>query len=195
MKLKKIKKVVRAIARNPRVFFSELFPMIIRGVGIRIRFWANPRVRLGPDLLVQGEFHIFGPGRVTFKRGVQCLTNSFSGVKIVTQTSSAHVLVGEEAMLGGVTIVCTERVEIGRGAILANSYLTDKDFPLDEAEKPVPVKIGEDCWISGGCGVLKGTDLGNGSVLGVGAVCRQGRYPAGFVLLGNPARPIMKIGE
>ena len=54
------------------------------------------------------------------------------------------------------------------------------------------IRIGRNCFIGCNSIILKGTILGDGCVVGAGAVV-TGRYEAGSVIAGNPARLIKRL--
>ncbi|PKE33120.1 maltose O-acetyltransferase [Rahnella sp. AA] len=56
-----------------------------------------------------------------------------------------------------------------------------------------PVHIGNDVWIGGGCVVLPGVNIGDGSTIGAGSVVTRS-VPAGVIAAGNPCRVIKNIG-
>nr|WP_269449802.1 hypothetical protein [Auraticoccus cholistanensis] len=56
------------------------------------------------------------------------------------------------------------------------------------------VRIGPDCWLGTGVTVVRGTDVGAGSVLAAHTVAR-GRYPAGSVVAGVPGRVVADRAE
>lgn len=59
--------------------------------------------------------------------------------------------------------------------------LTDKQYPGfgEETEKPItsPVKIGDDCWIGKGSSLLKGTFIGDKSIVGYGTLLSGKKIP------------------
>ncbi|MBT8275091.1 MAG: acetyltransferase, partial [Bacteroidia bacterium] len=55
-----------------------------------------------------------------------------------------------------------------------------------------PVTIGNDVWISGGAIICPGVSIGNGSVIGAGAVVTRD-IPDNVFAGGNPAKVIKKI--
>lgn len=55
-----------------------------------------------------------------------------------------------------------------------------------------PIKIGKNCFIGCNALILKGTELGDGCVVGAGAVV-SGKFEAGSVIAGNPAKVIRKL--
>lgn len=90
---------------------------------------------------------------------------------------SGPVHIGEGSMLGpGVHIYCADHhpdaVKRGQGI-----------------ERALPVTIGCDVWIGGAAVLLPGVTVGDGAIVGAGAVVR-GHVPAGMRVAGVPAREI-----
>ena len=63
-----------------------------------------------------------------------------------------------------------------------------KHFP----RKIESIHIGSDCWIGAGAILLCGVSIGNGSVVGAGAVVTKD-VPDGVLVVGNPARILKSI--
>jgi len=58
-----------------------------------------------------------------------------------------------------------------------------------------PVSLGRQTMIAAGAVVLRGTTIGQNSVVASNALVRTGEYPAGSVLVGNPARVVKRLVE
>lgn len=58
------------------------------------------------------------------------------------------------------------------------------DFESEE------IFIGDDVWLGANCIILKGAQIGEGSIVAAGAVVFKGTYPAKSILMGNPARVV-----
>ena len=54
-----------------------------------------------------------------------------------------------------------------------------------------PVHIGQNVFIGCNCLILKGTEIGDDCVIGAGSVV-SGKFEAGSVIAGNPAKVIKK---
>ena len=114
--------------------------------------------------------------------------------------------------MSGVTIYARKGIEIGENtAIGGNTKILDNDFHPIEAETrnkllmdknggdsdlipAKPIKIGKNCFIGCNAIILKGSELGDGCVVGAGAVV-SGKFEPNSVIAGNPARCIKKVGE
>ena len=113
-------------------------------------------------------------------------------------------IVGPLRVFGSnVTVNCYLDVEIGDDSLFADQvYVGDFDHRYEDPEIPVqrqgiaasPVRIGRDCWIGTKAVVLRGTTIGDGSVVGAGAVVK-GRFEARSVIAGVPARAIGRRGN
>jgi acetyltransferase-like isoleucine patch superfamily enzyme len=86
-------------------------------------------------------------------------------------------------------------VEIGDENMFGpDIYITDSDHDIAEGISPkqLPMKkgkviIGSRCWIGAKVIILKNVELGDGCVVGAGAVVTKG-FPAGSVVAGVPAQ-------
>ena len=96
----------------------------------------------------------------------------------------------------GAVILDTAPVRIGRRTMLGPAvhiYCADHAHGFEERrrglERALPVNIGEDVWIGGGAILLPGITVGDGAIIGAGAVVTRDVAP-GMRVAGNPARPI-----
>ena len=179
------------------------------------------KVKYGKGLLLKGVPFIFNKkgaeltigNNVTVKSSfLSNLVGLYSRTIIVTRASGAYIRIGDNVGMSGVTIYARKGIEIGENtAIGGNTKILDNDFHPIEAETrnkllmdknggdsdlipAKPIKIGKNCFIGCNAIILKGTELGDGCVVGAGAVV-SGKFEAGSVIVGNPARCIRKVGE
>lgn len=179
------------------------------------------KVKYGKRLILNGVPVIFnkkgaelsiGEG-VTIKSSfLSNLVGLYSRTIIVTRAPGAYIRIGNNVGMSGVTIYARKGIEIGdNSAIGGNTKILDNDFhPIDIEERNrlladknggdsdlVPsrtIKIGKNCFIGCNAIILKGTELGDGCVVGAGAVV-SGKFEKNSVIVGNPARVIRTLGE
>ena len=179
------------------------------------------KVKYGKGLLLKGVPVIFNKkgaeltlgNNVTIKSSfLSNLVGLYSRTIIVTRAPGAYIRIGDNVGMSGVTIYARKGIEIGENtAIGGNTKILDNDFHPIEAETrnklladkkggdsdlvpSKPIKIGKNCFIGCNAIILKGTELGDGCVVGAGAVV-SGKFEANSVIVGNPARVIKKVGE
>ncbi len=121
---------------------------------------------------------------------------------LATWTAEAIIEIGDSAGLTGATLCAASSITIGRRVrIGANSTITDTDFhPLEIDERRLhprngrtaPVLVEDDVFIGTQALVLKGSHIGQGSVIGVGSVV-AGRIPPRVIVAGNPAHIVREL--
>lgn len=97
----------------------------------------------------------------------------------------------------GVHIACTSEVSIGEHSLVADQVLImDTDFHAvgEQQTKSAPVIIGRGAWIGARAILLKGGTIGEGTVIGAGAVVVSS-IPSRTIAVGNPARVIRDLRE
>jgi acetyltransferase-like isoleucine patch superfamily enzyme len=118
----------------------------------------------------------------------------------LTVFPQGQIIIGEHVALNGTAITAKKKVEIGAETMIAaNVIIVDSDFhatwppearwsnstaPFDQ-----DVHIGRSVWIGMNSIILKGTRIGDNSIIGAGSVV-SGEIPANCVAAGNPAKII-----
>lgn len=179
------------------------------------------KVKYGKNLLLKGMPVIFNKSganliigdNVTVKSSfLSNLVGLYSRTIIVTRAPGAEIIIGNNVGISGATIYARIRIEIGENTCIGgNAKILDNDFHPIEVEArnrllndpnggdsdlvpAQPIKIGKNCFIGCNSIILKGTILGDGCVVGAGAVV-VGRFEDNCVIAGNPARIIKKLKE
>jgi acetyltransferase-like isoleucine patch superfamily enzyme len=111
--------------------------------------------------------------------------------------TAGKISIGEGSYLNqGVTLAAREAIEIGpHSRIGEHVAIHDTSFhpvTVDEAPKTAPVKIGRNVWIGHRAIILPGTEIGDHSVIGAGAVV-TGAIPEKCVAVGIPARVVRQF--
>ena len=83
--------------------------------------------------------------------------------------------------------------------IASDVVITDSDWHgiydrTDYVAKTLPVNIAKNVWIGERSIILKGSEIGENSIIGAGSVV-SGKVPANVVYAGNPAKEIRKLDK
>lgn len=178
------------------------------------------KVKYGRNLKLRGVPVIFNKGGATLEIGDDCIVNSsflsnlvglYSRTIIVTRKAGAYIKIGNHVGISGATIYARAGIEIGDFTdIGGNVKILDTDFhPIDYETRnrltmegrggdsdlvpSKPIVIGKNCFIGCNSIILKGTELGEGCVVGAGTVV-SGKFEDNCVIAGNPAKVIRRLG-
>lgn len=178
-----------------------LWPWWLRAAGVQcgraVRCTGLPRVRIarGGEIRLGNGVHLVsrsGANPLWLHR--PCCLSARAGAKI---------MIGDGSGLSGVVICAASSVVIGARVLVgANCTIVDTDFhPLSpEARREHatrgavsrPIRIGDDVFVGMHALILKGTELGDGCVVGAGAVV-AGCFPPRTIVAGNPARVVKEL--
>ena len=179
-------------------------------------FLKLTKTEYGKGLLLKGRPFIYNVRGARIKMGdnvtvkssfLSNLVGLYSRTIIVTRRPGAYIKIGNNVGISGATIYARKGITIGDNtAIGGNVKILDNDFhPIEFEERNkllndknggnsylVPAKeiyIGRNCFIGCNAIILKGTELGDGCVVGAGAVI-AGKYEDNSVIVGNPGKTI-----
>jgi len=170
------------------------------------------KVKYGKNLLLKGVPVIFNKSGAELIIGEHVTINSsflsnlvglYQRTIIVTRTPEARIVIGDRVGISGATIYARRSITIGDNTnIGGNAKILDNDFhPLEIEARNAdikekigcrPISIGKNCFIGCNSLILKGTVLGDGCVVGAGAVV-SGVFEDHCVIAGNPAKVIKRL--
>ncbi|MDW4550087.1 acyltransferase [Defluviimonas sp. D31] len=116
----------------------------------------------------------------------------------VSFSNGKNIVIGDRVHVGANTSLWAgpgaARIEIGADALIAPSVMVtaasyrynDGSPVTDQAMNEATVRIGCDVWLGYGAVVLAGVTIGDGAIVGAGAVVRTD-IPANAIVAGNPA--------
>jgi len=168
------------VAKNASVNIEEEGHLAVgRACGKGLQRPTLLSVGSGAALTVSGVFSIFDNSRIYVRR-------------------NAQLILGSGYISSDAVIVCTERIEIGQGAHIADGLVLrdsdDHDIKRENYLRTAPVCTGNHVWIGHGVTILKGVTIGDGAIIGAGSVVTRD-VPARCVAAGNPARVISENVE
>ena len=196
-----VSKFIRLFVANP-TGAAGLLKALLRGTFTVFYYrLVKPRIRIAFPFFMYETFCVSGPGKVFIEKSCSIFPNMFVGVNIVTLNRDAEVRIGKNCSLGGVTIRCHERVEIGDCLMAGHSLIQDSIFAECEsalANQGIPqmrdshsIRIGRNVWIGAQTCILGGTTIGDDSVVSLGTVCMGIGIGAYQLASGNPSlRPV-----
>ncbi len=97
---------------------------------------------------------------------------------------------------------CDDRVDLGdRSGLAEGVTVVDSDHPLDGTDehfyhRPLlvdPVVLEENVFVASRAVITRGVRIERNSAVAAGSVVRKGRYPAGWLIAGVPAKPIKPL--
>lgn len=164
-------------------------------IGKGVRFKGLPII-----VVTKGSSVRIGNGVSINSSVLSNLLGLYQRTIICARTSDAVIDIGNNVGMSGVTVYARNHICIGENtAIGANTKIMDNDFhPIDPEQRLIsrnsniktrPIIIGKNVFIGCNCIILKGTQIGDGSIIGAGSVV-SGVIPENCIAAGNPARVI-----
>ena len=171
-------KVRISIGKNARIDLSGLvaFQSDLGEMG-----FTTIIVEQNARLTVLGDFQIGPDVLIMVCSGAELLIHGKKNCSASGITSSAKIMV-------------RDRVEIGADTIIAwNTFITDCDWHTIHGKvHTVQTRIGERVWIAHDVSILKGSQIGNDTIVAAHAVCSMKSYPDAVLLAGLPAKIIQE---
>jgi maltose O-acetyltransferase len=185
--------------KHPGISILTLIRKILHA-GLRIllaKIYLRKCSKIGRLVSVNGRPYIKNSGDITLGDEVRIWSNTVR-TKLITG-KKGRLIVGKNSRLNGVHIFAGELVEIGDNVRIAPyTIILDSDFHditdhfSDGTSKPV--KIEDNVWIATRATLLKGVQIGRGSVVAAGAVVTKD-VPPYTVVGGVPAVVIKQIRQ
>lgn len=110
------------------------------------------------------------------------------------------ISVGDNCRINGAYIHAKKKIKIGKNCVVAagtqildsNGHeLISRDRTVGE-DTPKPIIIGDNVWLCVNSIILKGTTIGDNSVVAANSVVK-GNFPANSLIQGNPAKVVSQL--
>jgi acetyltransferase-like isoleucine patch superfamily enzyme len=168
------------LLRLRRLSRSFLHPCVLAHPFKMVHYWGYshvlPRLEMsiGRDVRIAPTASFRNGSRITLGDQVQVgeYTALWAG------RSSGRIVIGDRTTLGPSVYVTSADYGLDAGALITDQEMKERD-----------VIIGADCWIGTKAVITAGTRIGDGAVIGAGAVVTRD-VPAGAIAGGVPARVI-----
>lgn len=120
--------------------------------------------------------------------------------RLTVMGKDAQIIIGSGGKMSGVNIFARSKITIGNSfEIAAGTIIIDNNghptYSYDRTkgfDTPKPITIGNNVWIGLNCIILKGTTIGDNSIVSAGSVVK-GTFPPYSLICGNPARIVKAL--
>lgn len=172
----------------------------LRQAEIRLRPWwwrlLHPGITIGPGVRIGRGCRLFldAQAQLVLGRGAE-----IDDATTIAIYGAGRIVLGDDSFVGHhCTLAARESIVIGARTLLAELVsVRDHDHvvglsPSSPQNAITPVQIGDDVWIGAKCTVIRGTRIGDRTVIGANAVAR-GELPADALCVGVPARVVRSL--
>lgn len=181
------------------LFHKLSFRLRHQALGSRLRVMCNRALgmHVGEGTCISAGFNVSWPQCITIGR--KCFFEPNVTFKVDAPWSlEKRVVIGDEVFIGaGVELNIARHISIGNRALIASgcrfidhNHGFEKSGPIRPQYGDVgAIEIGDDVWLGVNVVVLTGVNIGEGAVVGAGAVVTK-NIPSNEVWAGIPARKI-----
>lgn len=148
------------------------------GYRLRQRFWRRQLAALGENVLIQENVHLFFPHNIAIGNNVSITTNCILSAGV---PPDSRITIGDDVFIGPSTHI-----------FACNHDYSTENIKRDARYLCKPVRVGNNVWIGAMVGILPGVTIGDGAVIGMGAIVSRD-VPPNTIHVGNPARMVKAI--
>lgn len=169
------------------------------GKGYIYKLWCTltgKRVAIGKNFHLDGWITIKGPGKVILGDNVRIGGHTTPW----TFTKKAVIEIGNNVFLNGTRFACADHISVGDESLLADCRVMDTNFHSEDPnyrhgffDTPKPIIIGNNAWITIQTVVLKGTTIGENTILSPNSVVSGATLLPNKIYMGNPARAVKSL--
>lgn len=175
--------------------------MTLQGLMQRYRHWSFARRGVAVDrtVVIHGRVSVAVWPRVHAPGAIQIGPGCELGLGTELNPWGGHIHIGRRVFFGPYVVIYGQGgVEVGDDSLVSmhccilssNHSIPSRDKVIrDEPNILLPTKIGRDCWLGAGAKILGGVHIGDGCIVGAGAVVTQ-NLPPYSIAVGVPAKVV-----
>jgi len=208
---------IHITGENNRIIFNRAnlykFEILIQGENNCVEFGSDIKCLNGQIIIKGKNCHVeFGSGIKCFNgqtiiEGTNCHVEFGCGLRywgghLIVKGIDCHIEIGDYSTSSGpVFLVCVgegNHIKIGKNCLFSDNidiWASDTHSIFDESGKWInkekDVIVGDNVWIGRHVKILKGVNIGNGSVIGMGTILTKDVGEKELVV-GNPQRVIKR---
>lgn len=158
---------------------------LIHLVALKMLNWSGITFSCFSEISMSSKICVRKGGKLYLNKSVHLFRNTYIKVN-----KDAQITIGQHTSLNnGTTVVSRTRIKIGDNCSVGpNVMIYDHDHVFgrntsikDDEYKCSEVEIGDNVWIGAGAIILRGSHIGNNSVIGAGTVVK-GDIPSGSLV-------------
>lgn len=196
--MKKIIFIKRAFSYALSLIYTVLIKWLYSNIKIgkgTIVYYKSSIVNLSGSVTI-GKRCKIGVDNITYHAGMPFST------RLLVDKKDANITIGDNCRINGASIHAKNRISIGNNCVFASgiSIMDSNGHEVFSKNRttgediPEPIVIGNNVWIGLNAVILKGTQIGDNSVVAAGSVIK-GVFPNNSIIAGNPARKVRDITE
>jgi acetyltransferase-like isoleucine patch superfamily enzyme len=206
-------RILRNIFLNGDIFyfFYEKYSLYLGNFSLRWnKIIYGKRLNISYPFKVWGSirFLMLGKGSITIGKNFHAVSSRKRAVFTLfspchlTIIGSAEIIIGDHVGLNGNTIASRCKISIGENTMIGpNTMIIDHDghqaWPPEarwtNSGNSKEIVIENDVWIGMNCIILKGVNIGRGSIIAAGSIVTEDVEP-NSLYGGNPAKKIKSLG-
>jgi acetyltransferase-like isoleucine patch superfamily enzyme len=193
---------------------SIIIKFILRVYGIRVgkNFYCEgvPKLKIrgkAENIIIGDNVNFLGNIDIRNRENGSIVIHnnvSFDNDVRLVAANDAILSIGEMTGVGPYTVInCGTGITIGKNTMISGMvYIQDADHKFDDINTPIReqgytygnITIGDNVWLASNVTILKGSQIGSGSVVAAKAVVMSGQYKDNSILAKIPAE-LIKIRE
>jgi len=191
--MKFFNKMYLILSKSKKLFYKLIYQ-------ITLKLGNNVNIDYGSKIQIIAGNVVIGDGTNLRSRKCGYHTGMPYPCTLFVDKKDAKILVGSNTNLNGCYIHSQKSISIGSNCLIAsgvnivdsNGHITNSSNRKIGRDIPKEITIGNNVWIAVNATILKGTSIGENSIVGAGSIVK-GEYPPNSLIIGNPAKLVKKL--